>query len=85
VQNVPVYVDGGEKDTAQPEPAETVDEEFDLSDIMSEEVAGGILSKEEQLKKVGERLEWPVNSDHLGVSCKEAAHKWTCHALPSLA
>ena len=44
------YVEGGEvEDEAPPE---VVEEEFDLSDIMSEEVDAAIVSKEEQLKKV---------------------------------
>ena len=39
-------------------PAEeaTIEEEFDLSDIMSEEVEGGVSSKESKLREIEEQL-----------------------------
>jgi hypothetical protein len=44
------FVEGGEVE--EEVPPEVVEEEFELSDIMSEEVDEAIISKEEQLKKV---------------------------------
>ena len=34
----------------------TIEEEFDLSDIMSEEVEGGVSSKESKLREIEEQL-----------------------------
>lgn len=52
LQELPELVDGGE-DESQAE--ELVEEEFDLADILGEEVSGAG-SKEELLKKVEEEL-----------------------------
>lgn len=52
MQELPELVEGGEDETAVEEP---VEEEFDLADILGEEVSG-TGSKEELLKKVEEEL-----------------------------
>jgi hypothetical protein len=49
-------VDGGEEPAAAAEEA-VVEDEFDLSEIMGEEVAGATESKEELLKKADEELQ----------------------------
>ena len=52
LQELPELVDGGEDESQIEEP---VEEEFDLADILGEEVSGSG-SKEELLKKVEEEL-----------------------------
>jgi hypothetical protein len=51
VQELPVLVDGGEAAEDEDLPA-TVEEEFDLSDILAEQTEGHIASKEELLQQV---------------------------------
>lgn len=56
-QELPQLVEGGEQEAAAEEPLE---DEFDLADVLGEEV-GGSGSKEELLKKVEQELEVPLS------------------------
>lgn len=58
MQELPELVDGGEDEAEAEEP---VEEEFDLADVLGEEV-GGTGSKEELLKKVEEELQVGLKS-----------------------
>lgn len=69
-QEVPRLVDGGEEAGAAAGGGEApVEEEFDLADIMGEQVEAGdaLTSKEEQLKKVDEQLKVSLQSTLLYV------------------
>ena len=62
---LPWIVDGGQP--GEEETAAAAADEFDLKDIMSEEVTAPIISKEEQLQKVSHLFRkitqaWPATS-----------------------
>ncbi|KAK9818342.1 hypothetical protein WJX72_010973 [[Myrmecia] bisecta] len=56
LQDAPKLVDGGEEPTEEPAPEEIVEEEFDLADILNEEVEAAGGTKEDLLKQVDQQL-----------------------------